>query len=125
MIGRLKERAAGHPHRYTIICPRTEDVTEAEIVRDLAATLAELYRADIDATGQPMSPDPFHAVQNAIEHYSVDEVLISTFAGETSRWLEDDLIGRVREITDKPVEHLEVGRPAAVVAAAVAEGGGS
>jgi hypothetical protein len=125
LVGRLKERAAGHPHRYTIVCPRTEDVTEPEIVRDLASTLAELYRADIDATGQPMSPDPFHAVQNAIEHYSVDEVLISTFAGESSRWLEDDLIGRVREITDKTVEHLEVGRPAAAVAAAVAEGGES
>ena len=29
-----------------------------------------------------MSPDPFDAVQNAIEHYRIDEVLISTFAGE-------------------------------------------
>ena len=58
-----------------------------------------------------MSPDPFHAVQNAIEHYRIDEVLISTFAGEQSQWLEEDLIGRIREITDKPVEHLEVGRP--------------
>jgi hypothetical protein len=125
LVSRLKERAAGHPHRYTIICPRSEDVTEAEIVRDLASTLAELYRADVDATGQPMSPDPFHAVKNAIEHYRIDEVLISTFAGETSRWLEEDLIGRVREITEKPVEHLEVGRPAAAVAAAVAEEGGS
>ncbi len=122
LVGRLKERAAGHPHRYTIVCPRTDDVTEPQIVRDLASTLAELYRADIDATGQPMSPDPFHAVKNAIEHYSIDEVLISTFAGESSRWLEDDLIGKVREITDKSVEHLEVGRPAAAVAAAVAEG---
>jgi len=123
LVSRLQERAAGHPHRYTIICPRAEDVTEPEIVGDLASTLAALYRADVDATGQPMSPDPFHAVQNAIQHYSIDEVLISTFAGETSRWLEDDLIGKVREITEKPVEHLEVGRPAAVVAAAVAEGG--
>lgn len=122
LVTRLKERAAGHPHRFTIICPRTEDVSEPEIVRDLASTLAELYRADIDATGQPMSPDPFQAVKNAIEHYRVDEVLISTFAGETSRWLEEDLIGRVREITEKTVEHLEVGRPAAAVAAAVAEG---
>ena len=122
LVSRLKERAAGHPHRYTIICPRSEDVSEPEIVRDLASTLAELYRADIDATGQPMSPDPFHAVKNAIEHYRIDEVLISTFAGETSRWLEEDLIGRVREITDKQVEHLEVGRPATAVAAAVAEG---
>lgn len=122
LVTRLKERAAGHPHRFTIICPRSDDVSEPEIVRDLASTLAELYRADIDATGQPMSPDPFQAVKNAVEHYRIDEILISTFAGETSRWLEDDLIGRVREITEKTVEHLEVGRPAAAVAAAVAEG---
>ena len=125
LVKRLKERAAERPHRYTIVCPRAEGVTEADIVRDLASTLAQLYRADVDATGQPMSPDPFHAVQNAIEHYRVDEVLISTFAGETSQWLEEDLVGRTREITEKPVEHLEVGRPAEAVAAAVAEGGES
>ncbi|MCW2987740.1 MAG: hypothetical protein JWM24_678 [Solirubrobacterales bacterium] len=122
LVNRLKERAADRPHRYTIICPRAEDVGEAEIVRDLASTLAELYRSEIDATGQPMSPDPFHAVKNAIEHYRIDEVLISTFAGESSRWLEEDLIGRVREITEKQVEHVEVGRPATAVAAAVAGG---
>jgi hypothetical protein len=125
LVGRLKERAASQPHRYTIVCPRGEDVPEPVVARDLASTLAELYRADVDATGQPMSPDPFQAVRNAIEHYRVDEVLISTFAGEDSRWLDEDLVGRTREITDKPVEHLEVGRPATAVAAAVAEGGES
>src|SRR3954453_19007641 len=122
LVNRLKERAQIRPHRFTIICPRAEDVSEGQVVRDLASPLAELYRSEIDATGQPMSPDPFHAVKNAIEHYRIDEVLISTFAGEGSRWLENDLIGRVREITDKQVEHIEVGRPAAVVAAAVAGG---
>jgi hypothetical protein len=125
LVDRLKERATASPHRYTIICPRAEDVSEAAIVRDLASTLAQLYKADVDATGQPMSPDPFHAVKNAIEHYRIDEVLISTFAGEGSRWLEENLVGRVREITEKQVEHIEVGRPAAAVAAAVAEGGES
>jgi hypothetical protein len=123
LVNRLQERASAAPHRYTIICPRSAEVPERTIVRDLAATLAELYRADVDATGQPMSPDPFMAVRNAITHYRIDEVLISTYAGEESKWLEDDLIGRVREITDKQVEHIEVGRPAAAVAAAVAEGG--
>ncbi len=122
LVDRLKERAADRPHRYTIICPRADDVSEAEVVGDLASTLAELYRADVDATGQPMSPDPFQAVKNAIEHYRIDEILISTFTGESSRWLEEDLIGRVREITEKQVEHIEVGRPATAVAAAVAEG---
>jgi hypothetical protein len=72
-----------------------------------------------------MSPDPFLAVKNAIEHYRVDEILISTFAGETSRWLEGDLIGRVREITEKQVQHIEVGGHPTTVAAAVAEGGAS
>jgi hypothetical protein len=124
LVARLKERAAMRPHRYTIICPRTEEVDEEQVVRDLASTLAVLYRAEVDATGLPItSPDPFEAVRNAIEHYKIDEILISTFAGEQSRWLESDLIGRVREITDKPVTHVESGRAPAAFAAVVAEGG--
>jgi hypothetical protein len=124
LVARLKERAATRPHRYTIICPRSEEIPEEQVVRDLAATLADLYRAEVDATGLPISShDPFDAVRNAIEHYRIDEVLISTFAGEQSRWLQSDLIGRVREITDKPVSHVESGRAPAAVAAAVAEGG--
>jgi REP element-mobilizing transposase RayT len=125
LVKRLKERTAAGPHRFTIVCPRADDVSEGEIVTDLASTLAELYKADIDATGQPMSPDPFQAVKNAIEHYRIDEVLISTFAGEGSHWLEEDLVGRVREITEKQVQHIEVGRNLATVAAAVAEEGGA
>ncbi|MGV1048697.1 MAG: hypothetical protein ACOYD4_09275 [Solirubrobacterales bacterium] len=125
LVNRLKERTAAGPHRYTIVCPRTDDVSEAEVVADLASTLAELYRAEIDATGQPMSPDPFLAVKNAIEHYRINEVLISTFAGEGSQWLEEDLVGRVREITEKQVQHIEVGRAPVAVAAAVAEEGGA
>jgi hypothetical protein len=125
LVARLKDRANIRPHRFTIICPRAEDVTEAQVVRDLASTLAELYRSEIDATGQPMSPDPFLAVKNGIEHYRIDDILISTFAGERSQWLEDNLIGRVRDITEKSVEHIEVGRSATAVVAAVAEGEGS
>jgi hypothetical protein len=122
LVARLKDRAGIRPHRFTIICPRAEDVSEAQVARDLASTLAELYRNDIDATGQPMSPDPFLAVKNGIEHYRIDDILISTFAGERSQWLEDNLIGRVRDITEKSVEHIEVGRSATAVVAAVAEG---
>jgi hypothetical protein len=122
LVARLKERAAARPHRYTIVSPRTEGVPEEQVVRDMASTLAELYRADVDATGQLANPDPYEAVRSAIEHYKIDEVLISTFAGQQSRWLEGDLVGRVREITDKPVTHVEVGRTGAPLAATVAEG---
>lgn len=122
LVSRLIDRSSERPNRYTIVSPRSEGVANTQISLDLASTLAALYRAEIDATGQPLSPDPFAAVRNAIEHYRVDEILISTFAGEKSAWLGDDLIGRVREITDKPVEHMEVGRPAEKIAATVAEG---
>ena len=89
LLGRLKSRAAESPHRYTFICPRSGQLSREEVCERLARTLAEMYRADIDATGQPMSPAPFAAVQNAIEHYRVDEILISTLAGEQSVWLEE------------------------------------
>lgn len=110
------------PHRFTIISPTVEEVSENQLARRLAAVLAELYRADIDATGQPMSPDVFGAVRNAIEHYRVDDILISTLAAEESQWLREDLIGQVREITEKPVAHHETGRPPETVAATVAQG---
>jgi hypothetical protein len=126
LVNRLKERAKQKPHRYTFICPKSGDVPREEVSQNLAATLAELYREDIDGTGQPMSPEPFEAVRNAIEHYRIDEILISTLKGEQSKWLEEGLIDRVKEITDKPVEHVEAsaGTTAAKPAPA-AVGGGS
>ncbi len=109
LVGRLIARAREKPHRYTFICPRSGQLSREEVCERLARTLAEMYRNEIDATGQPMSPAPFAAVQNAIEHYRVDEILISTLAGEQSVWLEEGLIQRVEQITDKPVEHVEAG----------------
>jgi hypothetical protein len=107
LVSRLLERAQERPHRYTFICPRSGAITREEIASRLAATLAEMYRHEVDATGQPMSPAPFPAVQNAIEHYRIDEILISTLRGEQSKWLEEGLIEKVEGITDKPVEHIE------------------
>ena len=107
LVARLKERAAEKPHRYTIICPRSGDLSREDVCDRLATTLAELYKADIDATGQPMSPEPYAAITNAIDHYRIDEILISTLAGQQSKWLEEGLIDRVKEITPLPVEHYE------------------
>ena len=118
LVSRLKQRAEESPHRYTFICPRSGDLAREDVCERLARTLAELYRSDIDATGQPMSPEPFAAVKNAIEHYRVDDILISTLAGQHSKWLEEGLIERVREITAKPIEHVESGDDVAATGAA-------
>ncbi len=107
LVSRLKERASERPHRYTFISPRSGAVTREQVCAGLAATLAELYRSEVDATGQPMSPPPLPAIKNALEHYRLDEILISTLKGEQSKWLEDGLLEKVKELTDKPIEHVE------------------
>jgi hypothetical protein len=114
LVDRLEQRAKERPHRYTFICPRSGAISREEVCARLAATLAEMYRNEIDATGQPMSPDPFHAIENAIEHYRIDDILISTLKGEQSKWLEEGLIEKVQALTDKPVEHVESGTEPAV-----------
>jgi len=107
LVEKLKAKAADSPHRYTIICPRSGDLPREEVCDRLARLLAELYRDEVDATGQPMSPEPFGAIQNAVEHYRIDEVLISTLEGEQSKWLEEGLIDEVKGITDVPIDHVE------------------
>ncbi|TMK72779.1 MAG: hypothetical protein E6G49_06290 [Actinobacteria bacterium] len=109
LISRLKSKAADHPQRYTIVSPPSGGISRDEVCQRLARTLAEMYRSDIDATGQPMSPAPLAAVENALEHYRIDEILISTLRGEQSKWLEEGLLDDVRARTDKPVEHVEAG----------------
>lgn len=109
LIERLKARAKERPHRYTIICPASGSLSREVVCERLARTLAELYRSGIDATGQPMSPAPEAAVANAVEHYRIDEILISTLAGERSKWIADGLIDHVKELSPKPVEHIQSG----------------
>ena len=106
LIARHREIAAPL-HLHLARAPAT--LSREEVCDRLAATLAALYREEIDATGQPMSPEPFAAVRNAVEHYRVDDILISTFAGRESKWIEEGLLEQVNELTDKPVEHFESG----------------
>jgi hypothetical protein len=109
LISRLLSKAADRPHRYTIVSPPSGGITREEVCQRLARTLAEMYRSDVDATGQPMSPAPLAAVQNALEHYRIDEILISTLRGERSKWVEEGLLDSVGSLTEKSVEHVEAG----------------
>jgi hypothetical protein len=107
LIELLKKKAADSPHRFIVIVPQGEG-TRDEAVERLAQTLARLHEAGLEAAGQVFDPDPFTAIQNALQFYRVDEIVISTFPGERSGWLRTNLIGRTRSATGKPVEHIEV-----------------
>ena len=55
---------------------------------------------------------------HAVRDERVDEIIVSTFPGESSGWLRRDLVGRLRRETGLPVEHVVV-EPAQVEAASL------
>jgi hypothetical protein len=126
LVRHLVELHEEQPHRFTFISPASGEITREEVCDRLAATMAALYRVEADATGQPMGgSEPFAAVRNAIEHYRVDDILVSTLAGRQSQWLAGGLIERIEEITDDPVTHFESGSGARTTAAPVTVGAGT
>jgi hypothetical protein len=110
LIGLLKCKAHESPHRFIVISPQggSGDDGQVDAPERLAHMLQRLHDEGLDATGQVMDPDPFTAIQNALQFYAVDEIVISTFPSTRSGWLRSDLVGRVQSSTSKPVEHVVV-----------------
>jgi hypothetical protein len=106
LIDKLEELAEERPHSFILICPQPEESGEGAAAERLAQTLQILQDEGIEAMGQVTHPDPFTAVQQALELYGIDEVVISTFPEARSGWMRADLIERVRQSTDKPVHHV-------------------
>jgi hypothetical protein len=72
----------------------------------LAQTLEKMEAAGLDAVGQVEHHDAYTAIQNALQFYAPDDIVISTFPETRSGWMRSDLIGRVQASTGKPVEHV-------------------
>jgi hypothetical protein len=117
LLQRIRDRAAKGPASFLIVSPQSDDAREhPEAERRLRRALTILRGEGIDAHGQVAHPDPFTAACQAVQDERIDEIIISTFAGEnTSSWLRGDLVNRVRKQTALPVDHVEVEREEAVV----------
>ena len=104
----LRSKAEAEPRRFIVISPQSDAETSADESSHerLARTLQELEDEGLQAIGQVVHPDPYTAVQNALQFYAPDDIVISTFPETRSGWLRGDLIGRVRSTTGKPVEHV-------------------
>jgi hypothetical protein len=99
------------PRSFIVIAPQSEgeEPGDPDAARHrLAETLKELEEAGLNAVGQVVHPDPFTAIQNALQFYAPDDIVISTFPETRSGWLRGDLIGRVEAASGKPVEHVVV-----------------
>ncbi|MDQ6841400.1 MAG: hypothetical protein M3025_03115 [Actinomycetota bacterium] len=78
----------------------------------LRLVLERLRGAGLAAAGMIGDPDPYTAIQNALQYFRVEDIVISTFPETKSGWLRTDLIERVRRSTGKPVDHVVQSDPA-------------
>lgn len=101
---RIVEKNAEGPHRFTVVVPASGGAGDPN--ERLGHLLTRLADEGIQAVGQVGHPDAFTAIQNALQFYKVDDIVISTFEGEKSGWLRANLIGRVEGSTSCPVEHV-------------------
>src|SRR3954469_1825961 len=109
LLDLLRKKAEEGPRSFIVISPQSsEEAGEDEARHRLAQTLKELEEAGLNAVGQVVHPDPFTAIENAIQFYSPDDIVISTLPETRSGWLRGDLIQRVESASGKPVEHVVV-----------------
>jgi hypothetical protein len=111
LLEKIRERAARSPASFLIVSPQSDpsESTHPDAERRLRRALADLRGAGVDAHGQVAHPDPYTAAMHAVRDERVDEIIVSTFAGEQrSSWLRGDVVGRIRKGTGLPVEHVEV-----------------
>jgi len=106
LLEALKKKANEGPRRFIVIAPQDESNSEGDPHERLAKTLEELEEAGLQAVGQVEHHDPYTAIQNALQFYAPDDIVISTFPETRSGWLRNDLIGRVETSTGKSVEHV-------------------
>ena len=106
LLDLLQKKAADETRRFIVIAPEGGEPGPEDDAERLAQTLKELQDAGLEAIGQVVHPDPYTAIQNALQFYGIDDIVISTFPETRSGWLRADLVNRVRTSTNKPVEHV-------------------
>jgi len=111
LLERLQAKAAQEgPHLFIIVVPQEDGSGDAprRARARLADVLDRVHAAGLLASGMVGDPDPYTAAVNALELFSVDDVLISTLPDERSGWLRAHLIERVRGVSPVPVEHIVI-----------------
>jgi hypothetical protein len=72
----------------------------------LDAVVQKLTAAGVRVVGSVGDPDPVRAVEEAVATGEFDEIIVSTLPARLSRWLHQDLPGRLEHRFHLPVTHV-------------------
>ncbi|HET8951532.1 MAG TPA: hypothetical protein VFN44_13525 [Solirubrobacteraceae bacterium] len=102
LLDAVRERAGRGPCSFTLLIPNTahglhrvvdpedQGQSEAEDTLELALPLIE-KAAGAKVEGMIGDPEPLAAIQDAVNLYGFDEIIISTLPKKVSKWLHLDL----------------------------------
>jgi hypothetical protein len=117
LVDELTARAAREPITVMLVVPATTFGGGREAAADmLAAGLARLREAGLDADGQVGAPDPIVAVTDAWDPKRYDEIVVSTLPSKVSKWMHAGLPERIEKLTGGPVSHVVSEPPKPAVA---------
>jgi hypothetical protein len=114
LIDSLKAKAQDEGHLFIVVVPQEGGGgVAASAARGRLSQLRERARhAGLLIAGMVGDPDPYTAVQNALQFFRIDDIVISTLPETKSGWMRANLVERVRKSTNAPVEHIVAGATA-------------
>jgi hypothetical protein len=71
-------------------------------------TVERMDEEGLDAAGDTGEADPLLAIQDALQTFEADEVVLFVHPDGESNWLEEGLVDDARERFGLPVRHLEI-----------------
>ena len=81
-------------------------IDRAEAVQ--GETVERLDEAGVDAAGDTGEADPLLAVQDALQTFEADEIVLFTHSGGSLNWAEEGLVDEAQERFGQPVRHMVV-----------------
>ena len=118
LIQAVRERILRERSEFWVLVPETRSAGVGVRAGTDAASLAQqrldmelqrLHEAGAEADGEVGDPDPFKAISNTLAHKQFDEIILSTLPRGRSRWLSQDLPGKVEKKFGIPVTHIVSG----------------
>ena len=71
-------------------------------------TVERLDEEGVDAAGDTGESDPLLAIQDALQTFEADEIVLFTHSSGSQNWLEDGLVEDAKERFEPPVRHLVI-----------------
>jgi hypothetical protein len=112
----LRQKSEGVQEHVLVVCPALnsqvrhwasdEDGARAAAQGRLDASLAQLQRYGVAASGEVGDGDPLQAIEDALRTFGADEVIISTHPEGRSHWLERGVVSGARERFAVPITHV-------------------